>query len=64
MSAGNRSSAHVHPQQYEYLLFGSVSEANLPALLHRLRGLCDYSSSGGVPFTDREITFKICQVRA
>lgn len=64
MSIGNRSSTHVHSQQYEHLLFGSVSEANLPALLHRLCGLCDYSSSGGVPFTDREITFKICKVQA
>lgn len=32
-------------QQYEFLLFGSLSESNLPTLLHRLRGLCDYATS-------------------
>ena len=45
--------------QYEYLLFGSVSEANLDALLHRLRGLCDYAVTGGIPFKERELTYKI-----
>ena len=45
--------------QYEHLLFGSVTETELPALLHRLRGLCDYATSGGVPFADREIGYKI-----
>ena len=45
--------------QYEYLLFGSVSEANLEALLHRLRGLCDYAATGGIPFKERELTYKI-----
>jgi hypothetical protein len=45
--------------QYEHLLFGSITEAELPALLHRLRGLCDYATTGGVPFVDREIGYKI-----
>lgn len=45
--------------QYEHLLFGSVTESELPALLHRLRGLCDYATSGGIPFLDREIGYKI-----
>ena len=48
-----------HQQQYEFLLFGSVSEADVKALLHRLRGLCDFATTGGVSFTDREITYKI-----
>lgn len=46
-------------QQYEHLLFGSVTDAELNPLLHRLRGLCDYATAGGVPFTDREIGYKI-----
>ncbi len=46
-------------QQYEFLLFGSVSEGDVKALLHRLRGLCDFATTGGVAFTDREITYKI-----
>ena len=46
-------------QQYEHLLFGSVTEANLQALLHRLRGLCDGATEGGIEFCDREITYKI-----
>ena len=46
-------------QQYEYLLFGSVAEAELPPLLHRLRGLCEYATNGGIPFMDREIGYKI-----
>ena len=45
--------------QYEHLLFGSVTESELPALLHRLRGLCEYATSGGIPFVDREIGYKI-----
>lgn len=45
-------------QQYEYLLFGSVTDGNVSTLLHRLRGLCDYASSGGTPFTDKEIVLK------
>ena len=50
-----KSSQH----QYEYLLFGSVSDSDVAPLLHRLRGLCDYATTGGVPFTDRELTYKI-----
>ena len=46
-------------QSYEYVLYGSVSPANHPALLHRLRGLCTGATTGGVSFTDREITYKI-----
>jgi mediator of RNA polymerase II transcription subunit 18 len=46
-------------QQYEFLLYGAVSQINLPTLLHRLRGLCDFATSGGIPFTDREIVLKI-----
>lgn len=49
----------THGQQYEFVLYGSVSENNLPALLHRLRGLCDYATEGGSPFTDREYVLKI-----
>ena len=45
--------------QYEYLLFGSVTDSELPSLLHRLRGLCDYATGGGIPFVDREIGYKI-----
>ena len=45
--------------QCEFLLFGSVSEANHGALLHRLRGLCDFSSAGGFPYAERDITVKI-----
>ena len=55
MAGGPRSTA----QQYEHLLFGSVTEANLQALLHRLRGLCDSATEGGIEFCDREITYKI-----
>ena len=46
-------------QQIEHLLFGSVSEEELKPLLDRLRGLCDFATTGGVPFTDREIAYKI-----
>ena len=48
-------------QQYEFLLYGSVSESSLSDLLHRLRGLCDQTitSVGGFRFCDREITYKI-----
>ena len=46
-------------QQYEYLLFGSVPESNVQSLLHRLRGLCDFATTGGLPFTDREIAYRI-----
>lgn len=53
------ASARALGQQYEYLLYGSVSEANLAALLHRLRGLCDFATSGGTAFSDREIVLKI-----
>jgi len=52
-------SAQQHQQCYEYLLFGSVSEKALHALLHRLRGLCDFATTGGVQFTDRELAFRI-----
>ena len=55
MSAGRAT----HGQQHEFLLYGSVSETNLPTLLHRLRGLCDFATNGGTPFTDREIILKI-----
>ena len=53
--AGHKSSQ----QQIEHLLFGSVSEEELKPLLDRLRGLCDFATTGGVPFTDREIAYKI-----
>ena len=46
-------------QYYEYLLFGSVSEKDIPALLHRLRGLCDFATTGGISYVDRELAFKI-----
>lgn len=46
-------------QQIEHLLFGSVSEEELKPLLDRLRGLCDFATTGGVPFIDREIAYKI-----
>ena len=55
MAGGQRPTA----QLYEHLLFGSVTEANLQALLHRLRGLCDGATEGGIEFCDREITYKI-----
>ncbi|XP_019850211.1 PREDICTED: mediator of RNA polymerase II transcription subunit 18-like [Amphimedon queenslandica] len=46
MSAGSLSVGSVAKgQQYEFLLYGSITEANLPTLLHRLRGLCDYTTS-------------------
>ena len=48
-------------QSYEYVLYGSVSAANHPALLHRLRGLCTGATTGGITFKDREITYKIGQ---
>jgi len=44
---------------YEFILFGSVSETELPSLLHRLRGLCEFSTCGGIQFTDKELTYKI-----
>jgi hypothetical protein len=53
--AGHKSSQ----QQIEHLLFGSVSEEELKPLLDRLRGLCDFATTGGVPFMDREIAYKI-----
>ena len=40
-------------QQYEHLLFGSVSEAGLDSLLNRLRGLCDLPEC---KFNDRVLT--------
>ncbi len=46
-------------QLYEFLLFGSVSESELPSLLHRLRGLADFATCGGIAFTDKEQTYKI-----
>lgn len=55
MMAVSKGSQH----QYQYLLFGSVTENDLNPLLHRLRGLCDYATTGGARFTDREITYKI-----
>ncbi len=45
--------------QCEHILYGSVTETNLPVLFHRLRGLCDYATEGGIPFSDREITLRI-----
>jgi len=61
MMMSSKMSGHKSAQQqcYEYLLFGSVSEKALPALLHRLRGLCDFATTGGVQFTDRELAFRI-----
>ena len=58
MSATNMS-GKVSQHHYEHLLFGCVTEAELPALLHRLRGLCDYATTGGIPFLDREVGYKI-----
>ena len=58
--AGHKSSQ----QQIEHLLFGSVSEEELKPLLDRLRGLCDFATTGGVPFTDREIAYKIGMLRS
>lgn len=50
--AGNQM--NVKPsQQYEHLLFGSVSEAGLNSLLNRLRGLCDLPEC---KFNDRVLT--------
>lgn len=57
--AGHKSAQ----QQIEHLLFGSVSEEELKPLLDRLRGLCDYATSGGVTFTDREIAYKIGTIK-
>ena len=54
----NKASQH----HYEHLLFGCVTEAELQPLLHRLRGLCDYATTGGVPFLDREVGYKIGRV--
>ena len=51
--------AKLSGQSYEYVLYGSVSPSNHIALLHRLRGLCTGATTGGVPFVDREITYKI-----
>ena len=46
MSAGSVAvGSGAKGQQYEFLLYGSITEANLPTLLHRLRGLCDYTTS-------------------
>ncbi len=53
------SKSSSQQQQYEHLLFGSVTDAELSPLLHRLRGLCDYATAGGLPFVDREIGYKI-----
>ena len=54
----NKASQH----HYEHLLFGCVTEVELQPLLHRLRGLCDYATTGGVPFLDREVGYKIGRV--
>ena len=51
------SKANQH--HYEHLLFGCVTEGELQPLLHRLRGLCDYATTGGVPFLEREVGYKI-----
>lgn len=40
-------------QQYEHLLFGSVSQTGLDSLLNRLRGLCDQPEC---KFNDRVLT--------
>lgn len=64
---GKASSAEMaksSQQHYEHLLFGSVTEAELHPLLHRLRGLCDYATTGAIPFTDREIGYKIGGVQS
>ncbi|XP_064384123.1 mediator of RNA polymerase II transcription subunit 18-like [Halichondria panicea] len=46
-------------QLYEFLLVGSVSDSELPSLLHRLRGLADFATCGGIAFIDKEQTYKI-----
>ena len=40
-------------QQYEHLLFGSVSQGGVDSLLNRLRGLCDFPEC---KFNDRVLT--------
>lgn len=40
-------------QQYEHLLFGSISQAGIDSLLNRLRGLCDFPEC---KFNDRVLT--------
>ena len=46
-------------QHCEHVLYGCVTEANLPVIFHRLRGLCDYATEGGIPFSDREIILRL-----
>ncbi|CAH0765831.1 unnamed protein product [Bemisia tabaci] len=50
--------SNIIPNQ-EYLLQGSVLDAAVEVLLHRLRGLCDNVDSGPETFHDHEMCFSI-----
>lgn len=49
---------NIIPNQ-EYLLQGSILEAHVEHLLHRLKGLCDNVETGPEPFNDHEICFSL-----
>lgn len=44
---------------HEYLLQGSILDAHVDHLLHRLKGLCDNVDSGPEAFHDHEICFSL-----
>lgn len=44
---------------HEYLLQGSILDAHVDHLLHRLKGLCDNVDSGPESFHDHEICFSL-----
>lgn len=54
--------SNIIPNQ-EYLLQGSVLDAAVEVLLHRLRGLCDNVDSGPETFHDHEMCFSIRKLK-
>jgi hypothetical protein len=50
--------SNIIPNQ-EYLLQGSILDAAVEVLLHRLRGLCDNVDTGPETFHDHEMCFSI-----
>jgi mediator of RNA polymerase II transcription subunit 18 len=54
----NAMSSNIIPDQ-EYLLQGSILDAHVDVLKHRLRGLCDNVDSGQETFHERELVYSI-----
>ena len=57
-SLGAASKSNIIPNK-EYLLQGSIMDASVEVLLHRLRGLCDNVDTGPESFLDQEMCFSI-----